>query len=109
MGLFDLFRRPAERRKNPRHTVIATAWIRLKDNPLPFVCVLWDVSEGGARLAVAKPEAVSDELNLVLDRDDTRGTVCRVIWRSKEQIGLQFVENAEPIRRLITQDMARVA
>jgi hypothetical protein len=63
--------------------------------------VLWDVSEGGARLAVADPDAVPDEVTITLTRDDAIGTGCRVVWRSKEQIGLEFVTNAGVLRRLI--------
>jgi hypothetical protein len=69
------------------------------------VCVLWDLSEGGARLAVAHPEELPDEVTITLGRDVpvVAGTTCRVVWRSKEQIGLEFVGNADPIRQLIKQ------
>jgi len=90
-----------ERRKSERHQVIQTAWMRTKHDPLPSVCVLWDVSEDGARLAVARPEAVPDDVTIALDRDDKVGTACRVVWRSREQIGLQFTANAEPIRGFV--------
>jgi hypothetical protein len=93
----------ADRRKSPRHQVIKTAWMRTKHDPLPSVCVLWDVSEGGARLAVARPEAVPDDLTIALNRDDKVGTACRVVWRSKEQVGLEFIANADPIRGFIRQ------
>ena len=92
-----------ERRKSPRHPVIKTAWMRTRHDPLPSVCVLWDVSEGGARLAVARPEAVPDDLTIALDRNDTVGTACRVVWRSREQIGLEFTANPDPIRGFIRQ------
>jgi len=101
MGIFERIFGRVERRKWPRHQVIKTAWMRTKHDPLPSVCVLWDVSEGGARLAVARPEAVPDDLTIALDRDDRIGTACRVVWRSREQIGLEFTANADPIRGFI--------
>jgi hypothetical protein len=105
MKVSQLFRLRNELRKDARHRVIRTAWIRTKDDPLPSVGVLWDISESGARLAVTRPEAIADELVMSLNREDRDGTVCRVVWRSDEQLGLQFVANAEPIQRLIKQQV----
>ena len=53
MSILDFFRDRTEQRRHARHKVVTTAWLRLKDDTIPFVCVLWDVSEGGARLTVA--------------------------------------------------------
>jgi hypothetical protein len=108
MRISSLFGRRTERRKRQRHRAITTAWVRVENDPLPLVGVLWDVSEGGACLAVAKPEELPDRLTLLLERDDTHGTICRVAWRTKEQVGLQFVENADPIRRLIGKKLIPV-
>jgi hypothetical protein len=73
--------------------------MRMDGEPYPFVCVIWDVSEGGARIAIANPQAITDEITLLLLRDATHGTRCRVAWRTDEQIGLQFLENAQAILR----------
>jgi len=103
MSIAKLFRLRKELRAKSRHRVITTAWVRTKNDPLPSVGVLWDVSEGGARLAVAKPETLPEEVVISLDRSDSIGTACRVVWRSQEQVGLQFIARAEPIQRLIKQ------
>lgn len=103
VSILSWFKRHGERRKHPRQTVIETAWLRVKDDPLPMVCVVWDLSEGGARLALASPNELPDEVTVTLGRNDTKGTRCRVVWRSQEQIGVQFLENAEPLRRLLEQ------
>lgn len=95
--------RHGERRRHPRQTVIETAWLRVKDDAVPLVCVLWDLSEGGARLALASSNELPTEVTVTLDRDDTEGTLCRVIWRSPGQIGVQFLEKAEPLRRLLNR------
>ena len=102
MRLFSLFSR-TEQRKSRRHGVIHTAWVRTANDPLPAVCVLWDVSEDGARLSVANPEALPEKLTIALKRDDAIGTLCRIAWRDREQVGVEFVSGANPIRDLIKQ------
>jgi hypothetical protein len=101
MGIRNLFRSRLERRKHPRHAIIETAWMRMDREPYPFVCVIWDVSEGGARVAVANLDAVPNEFTLLLERDATCGTRCRVAWRTDEHIGLEFLENAQSLLRCI--------
>src|SRR5215211_5244310 len=64
---------------------------------VPMVCVLWDLSEGGARLSVSNPQEVPDEVSVALRRDERNGTRCRVVWRSNDDIGVQFIQNAEPL------------
>ena len=54
-------------------------------------------------MSLANPQALPDTLTITLDRDDTVGTVCRVAWRDREQVGLAFVSNADRIRDLIKQ------
>ena len=103
MKIFRLFGNRTERRKSRRHGVIHTAWVRTATDPLPAVCVLWDVSDGGARLSVAQPGALPDTITIALKRDDAVGTVCRIAWRNRDQIGIEFVSNADPIRDLIKQ------
>ena len=101
MSILDFFRGRIEQRRHARRKVVTTAWLRLKDDTIPFVCVLWDVSEGGARLTVASKAKIPDEFTLTLARDAPSGTSCRVVWRLREQIGIQFVHNTSPISHLI--------
>jgi len=96
LGLLDkLGRWREQRRRHPRHGIISTAWIRIADDPVPHVCVLWDISEGGARLSVTDMARVPNEFLLVLERDAPRGTSCRVAWRWQDQIGLEFIDHAD--------------
>jgi len=101
MSILDFFRFPKEQRRHVRHKVVTTAWLRLKDDTIPFVGVIWDVSEGGARLTVASKATIPHEFTLTLARDAPDGTSCRVVWRLREQIGIQFVDNTGPILHLI--------
>ena len=102
MGLLDRFRR-VERRKHQRVRVIETAWARTAEHSFPYVCVLWDLSEGGARIAVASPDALPEEFELLLERDQRVGTSCRVAWRTSEQIGVEFIGGVGPILVLLEQ------
>jgi hypothetical protein len=95
LGLLDKLGRWREQRRHPRHGIISTAWIRIADDPVPHVCVLWDISEGGARLSVTDMARVPNEFLLVLERDAPRGTSCRVAWRRQDQIGLEFIDHAD--------------
>ena len=106
MDIANLFRRRKELRSKSRHRVIRTAWVRTEDDPLPSVGVLWDISEGGARLGIARPETLPNEVVVSLDRSDSVGVVCRVVWRAQDQVGLQFIARAESIQRLIKQEAA---
>jgi hypothetical protein len=103
MGIRNLFKRRVERREHVRRAIIETAWMRIDGEPVPYVCVIWDISECGARVAVANPQAVSDEITLLLKRDATYGTRCRVAWRMVDQIGLAFIENGQAILRCIEE------
>jgi hypothetical protein len=96
-----LFRKRRERRKHSRHTVISTSWIEVGDGNPPLVCVLWDISESGARLAIASPEKLPAEFSLFASRGSRIGVRCRIVWRTEDQIGLQFLEDASPILRMV--------
>ena len=96
MGFLDLFGNWTERRKHVRQKVITTAWLRLADSSVPHVCVLWDVSETGARLSVTDMDVVPTKFTLLLERNAPNGTSCRVVWRSRDQIGLEFIGHTDP-------------
>ena len=63
---------------------------------MPHVCVVWDISEGGARLSVTDLATLPNKFLLVLERDAPTGTSCRVVWRQNDQIGLEFIDHADP-------------
>jgi hypothetical protein len=95
MEIFGASYRGPERRKFPRKTVIDTAWIDTGDGTPLHVCVLWDISEGGARLSLASHKTLPNKFILRKTRDDASGRRCVVVWRSPEEIGIRFL-NSEP-------------
>jgi hypothetical protein len=57
----------------------------------PLRCVIWDMSEGGARLAIACPAAdVPREFQLVLTSDGTVRRDCEVVWTNTQFVGVKF-------------------
>jgi hypothetical protein len=54
-------------------------------------CVLWDISEGGARIAAAHGNALPDVFGLFLTKDGKSRRFCQVVWRRGSQLGVRFV------------------
>jgi hypothetical protein len=84
-----------EVRKRIRRFTRRAATVSLSTEKAPVECVIWDLSEGGARLAVALPMANLPQhfaLNLVRDGSDQR--YCEVVWMDKRFAGVKFTEQA---------------
>ena len=56
-------------------------------------CVLWDISEGGARIAAAHSGGLPDVFGLFLSKDGKSRRFCQVVWRRGSQLGVRFVED----------------
>jgi len=66
-------------------------------------CVVSNFSNGGAKIVGIEPAAVPDEFILRIT-PHSPAHKCHVMWRSKEGLGVEFVDNAnghgeEPARR----------
>jgi hypothetical protein len=59
-------------------------------------CTVWDVSESGARLVVDSPETIPDLFHIYMTLDFSSRRHCRVVWRSKTQIGVEFLPVRAP-------------
>ena len=81
-----------EKRRRRRVRTRRAAWINIDDNVKPIRCVLWDVSEDGARLAPAQAGKLPDVFTLILDK--TTAHRCRVMWRKSAQVGVRFLRGA---------------
>jgi hypothetical protein len=93
----------AEKRKNLRRSIAYPAFIDLGDGSPTIECTFCDASQEGALLAVADPESVPNEFILALSADGAARRRCRVAWRTKDQVGVEFLKdlkrNAQPVRR----------
>jgi hypothetical protein len=84
--------RQRDLRKSQRKPKRQAAWISSGSTRMPIPCVIWDLSEEGARLAPARVNVVPDLFTLNLTRDGKSRRVCRVVWRKKPHLGVRFVE-----------------
>jgi hypothetical protein len=83
--------RPREQRKTKRTHRRQAAWVVLDGGSAKISCVLWDISEGGARLAAAHGNALPDVFGLFLTKDGKSRRFCQVAWRRGSQLGVRFV------------------
>jgi hypothetical protein len=95
-----------EKRRRRRVRTRRAAWINIEGNAKPIRCVLWDVSEDGARLAPAQVGKLPDVFTLILDK--TTAHRCQVMWRKDAQLGVRFLrggdeENAASAKPQIAQ------
>ena len=85
--------RHREARKSLRRFTRRAAAVSFGAETQPVNCVIWDISEGGARLAIAFPTTdlpLHFALNLV--RDGSVQKRCEVVWTDSRFVGVKFVE-----------------
>lgn len=66
-------------------------WIAYGDDRTLVPCTLLDVSENGASLMLPGNEDVPDEFVLLLSEGGRVRRQCRVTWRRKDKVGVEFV------------------
>ena len=82
----------AEKRKNLRRSITYPAFIDFGDGSPARECTLCDASQHGALLSVAEPASVPNEFILALSSGGAARRRCRVAWRTKNQIGVEFLK-----------------
>ena len=82
-------------RHHDRKKTRVPAWISSGDSETPIPCVLWDVSEGGARITAAHSNILPDAFVLILNQATQAHRFCQVVWRRKPHLGIKFVDPAE--------------
>ena len=83
--------RRREQRKTKRTHRRQAAWVVLDGGVAKIPCVLWDISEGGARIAAAHGGALPAVFGLFLSKDGKSRRFCQVVWRRGTQLGVRFV------------------
>lgn len=78
-----------DQRRTPRRLMRYSAWIAISPKEL-HGCVLFDISETGARIDVEDSKIVPDRFPLFLSRNGTARRVCTVVWRKPKQLGVTF-------------------
>src|SRR6476620_404538 len=77
------------RRRIARQKAALPAILVTLDNTASFDCVIRDVSEAGAKLAIP-PRKQIPELFFVIDIRGRIAHRAKLIWQTKEEIGVQY-------------------
>jgi hypothetical protein len=67
----------------------APCWIKTR--------TLLDISHGGAWLQVRQSTDILESFKLVLDELKIK-TACRIVWRNKDEVGVEFGSDTDPRR-----------
>lgn len=86
---------PLDFRNFERKKTRVPAWISYGASTTPIPCVLWDVSDGGARITAAHSNILPDTFVLILNKATNAHRFCQVVWRRKPHIGIKFIEPSE--------------
>src|ERR671937_1234092 len=80
------------KKRKPKHQ---PAWISCGAQRRAIPCILCDISSEGARLAPARFGALPDVFTLILSKDGSSRLLCRVVWRRRLHMGVQFIAPGE--------------
>jgi PilZ domain len=77
-----------ESRKSPRRTLGYPGKIDARDGTPLHACVLFDVSQTGAKLIAQTAAEIPYEFTLLLGKTFRK---CRVVWKNDRQMGVRFL------------------
>lgn len=77
-----------------RAALTKSANLNIDGDQLAMGCTLRDLSLGGARLSVAMPNEVPNEILIMCETMDLMARA-RVVWRKKNEIGLRFIRRGK--------------
>jgi c-di-GMP-binding flagellar brake protein YcgR len=90
VAVVNMLSRLTELRRERRRHVRYAAWLCIDDKSPLIRCVLWDISSGGARIAVADTKGLPDQFTLRLTEQIVRQ--CQVRWRDERFVGVKFLD-----------------
>jgi hypothetical protein len=79
---------PLEKRKGARQASVRAAKIQARGETPRCACLITEMSEGGIRLRAASGR-VTNRFTLILCSSRRE---CRVIWRTGNEVGAEFVD-----------------
>ena len=81
-----------EHRKSPRRYMRRRAELIFDAQEAAVGCVIWDISDGGARLSVACPfKDLPHSFTLVMFKDAGVRRDCEVTWTDIRYVGVKFI------------------
>jgi PilZ domain len=92
MVVIGNYRTHPELRKKPRRPFKYNARIATGKGQPPLACLVVDISEGGARICLARDREVPPIFTLVLTGDGGLRRHCRTLRRDGTVLGVRFIE-----------------
>jgi PilZ domain len=84
--------RSLDKRKTLRLGTRRFAEVQFGTSESSVRCVVWDISDGGARLAIARPLMnLPPRFRLSLGRDGRDQRNCEVVWTDTRFVGVRFL------------------
>jgi len=91
--------RPQELRKYKRQALRYPAWIVVEPGQPPHQCMLLNVSQGGAKIAIDEQLEPPTQFTLLLSTRSPAHRSCRVVWRNGTNMGVEFLQPPPPTRK----------
>jgi hypothetical protein len=85
------YRHRTELRKKPRRQFNYFAKIIIDETAPQRSCTIADISHNGARLVLETEDPLPDQFILLLTRNGQTHRRCRMVWRTGQTIGVEFV------------------
>jgi len=89
-----------ELRKYKRREVHYPVWILVEPDRPPHRCMLLNVSQGGAKIAIDEQLEPPEKFTLLLTHRGHSTRPCRLVWRSGTNMGVEFLQPPAPTRKL---------
>jgi hypothetical protein len=91
LGVAMMLTQRHEKRRSLRRPMRRAAEIMFGADQPRVRCVIWDISDGGARLAVAYPLVdLPRTFTLLLSKDASIQRNCEVVWIDSRYVGVRF-------------------
>ena len=91
---------PQELRKYKRQLLRYPVWIVVDPGQPPQRCMLLNVSQGGAKIAIDEQLEPPTQFTLLLTARSQSTRSCRVVWRNGANMGVEFLQPPPPTRKL---------
>jgi hypothetical protein len=96
-----------ERRGVPRHRTLISGVLREKSRAATWTCMVRNLSEEGARIEIANPHWVTDNVEFAISVRDIERQAS-VIWRGERSIGLAFGPKPDAMHREAQKEINRL-
>lgn len=81
-----------EQRRSSRYATNCPAWIKFDNHGQPRSCTIVDISNGGARIAVASPNDLPKEFSVIIALGGGNITRrVRIVWWANDEIGVRYL------------------